>query len=65
MTLDQIKTAVDNGQTVHWASENYVIIKDKFDQYLVHSQCNDVYWGLTHRDNVTVNCNDPSEFFIA
>jgi hypothetical protein len=64
MTLDQIKTAVNNGMQVHWATDNYVVIKDKFHQYLIHSRCNDVYWGLTHRDEVTINCNDPAEFYI-
>lgn len=65
MNLDQIKQAVDNGETVHWATENYKVIKNKFGEYLIWSQCNDVYWGLTHRDNITVNCNNPEEFFIA
>lgn len=64
MTLDEIKTAVDNGQNVYWATENYRIIRDKFNQYLIHSQCNDYYIGLTWRDGVTMN-GEPDQFFIA
>jgi hypothetical protein len=64
MTLEEIKTAVDNGESVYWATENYRIIKDKLNQYLIHSQSNDYYIGLTWRDGVTMN-GDPEQFFKA
>ena len=63
MTLEQIKQAVEAGKTVHWASDNYVILKDKLGQWLVHSTCNDCFWGLTWLDGVTVN-GTPEQFYI-
>ena len=35
MTLDEIKAAVDAGQTVHWANTGYVVHKDRLGQYLI------------------------------
>lgn len=64
MTLEEIKTAVDNGESVYWATENYRIIKDKLNQYLIHSQSNDYYIGLTWQDGVTMN-GEPEQFFKA
>ena len=64
MTLEEIKTAVDNGESVYWANENYRIIKDKLNQYLIHSQSNDYCIGLTWRDGVTMN-GKPGQFFKA
>lgn len=63
MTLSEIKQAVTDGKAVHWATANYVIIQDSIGQWLVHSTCNDCYWGLTWRDGVTMN-GKPEEFFI-
>jgi len=64
MTLAQIKQAIDEGKTVHWATTNYVVIKDSVPQYLIHSQCNDNYIGLTQLDGVTLNGREE-DFFIA
>lgn len=55
MTLKEIKTAVDNNKKVYWINRNYLIIKDSIEQYLIHSQCNDNYQGLTCSDGVTLN----------
>lgn len=35
MTIQQIKSAVDNGQVVHYASQYYTVIKNELDQYLI------------------------------
>ena len=35
MTLEDIKAAVDAGQTVHWANTGYVVHKDRLGQYLI------------------------------
>ena len=39
MTLDEIKAAVDAGQTVHWANTGYVVHKDRLGQYLITYGC--------------------------
>jgi len=62
MYLEQIKQAIEKGHSVFWANTNYRVIKDSIGQYLIHSQCNDVYWGLTHRDGITMN-GKPEQFF--
>lgn len=63
MTLEEIKSAVESGKKVYWSSKNYIIIKDSIGQWLVHSQFNNHYWGLTHMDGVTVN-GKPEDFFV-
>jgi hypothetical protein len=35
MTLEDIKAAVDAGQTVHWANTGYIVHKDRLGQYLI------------------------------
>jgi hypothetical protein len=67
MTLDEIKSAVEAGQTVHWANDGYTVIKDCIGQWLIvwdlggnREHC----IGLTWRDEVTMN-GAPEEFFIA
>lgn len=64
MTLEQIKEALEQGKIVHWASENYRVIKDSVGQYLIHSIGNDHYIGLTHQDGVTLNGREE-QFYIA
>jgi hypothetical protein len=62
MNLEQIKAAVDAGQTVHWANRGYCATKDSLGQYLiVHQDGNAV--GLTWQDNVTMN-GKPEEFYV-
>ena len=63
MTLEQIKSAVDAGQTVHWASDRYSVIHDSKGQWLI--KCDNGYCiGLTWRDGVTMN-GEPHEFYAA
>lgn len=68
MTLEEIKAAVEAGQTVHWTNELYRVIKDDTGQWLIHCRPvaghGDVYWGLTWQDGVTMN-GSPDQFYIA
>jgi len=63
MNLNEIKEAVLSGKKVFWATDNYEVIVDNLDQWMIHSKCNDHYIGLTWRDGTTVNGN-PNEFYI-
>jgi hypothetical protein len=63
MKVEEIKKAVDDGLTVHWANELYTVIKDKIGQYLIHCRSNDHCIGLTWMDNTTLN-GDETEFYI-
>lgn len=63
MNLNEIKRAIEAGSKVYWSNLGYEVIKDNIGQYLIHCNINDTYIGLTHRDNVTMNCNSESEFF--
>ena len=47
MTLDEIKAAVDAGQTVHRANTGYIVHKDRFGQYLITYVPNGSCIGLT------------------
>jgi hypothetical protein len=62
MNLEQIKAAVDAGQTVHWANPRYCVIKDSLNQYLVTCQMGSTI-GLTHLDGVTLN-GEEAQFYI-
>lgn len=67
MTLQEIKSAVDSGQTVHWANSNYKVVKDKNGDYLIGFNIdgrNPNYIGLTWRDGVTLNGKEE-DFFIS
>jgi hypothetical protein len=64
MSLNEIKTAVEAGQTVHWANVAYVVVKDRLDQFLIVCKSNNSCVGLTWQDGVTVN-GTPEQFFIA
>jgi hypothetical protein len=67
MSLDEIKAAVDAGQTVHWHHEGYTVIKDNLGQYLIGYNIGgprENYTGLTWRDGKTFDY-DPADFFIA
>ena len=55
MTLIEIKTAVDKGSTVYWGNVNYVVIKDRFGEYMIKCVDNDHCIGLTHKDGITLN----------
>jgi len=55
MTLSEIKQALNEGKKVYWHNENYEVIKDNLDQYLIRSHFNDYYIGLTWADKKTLN----------
>jgi len=66
MNLNQIKTAVDAGKTVHWSNSGYRVIKSKYGEHLIiwnlggrDENC----IGLTWRDGITMNGKE-SEFYI-
>ena len=64
MTLDDIKAAVDAGQTVHWANTGYIVHKDRLGQYLITYLPNGSCIGLTDREVHRLN-GKAAEFFIA
>ncbi len=64
MTLDEIKAAVDAGQTVHWVNTGYVVHKDRLGQYLISYLPNSSCIGLTDREGQRLNGKE-AEFFIA
>ena len=63
MTLDEIKAAVDAGQTVHWVNTGYVVHKDRLGQYLITYVPNGSCIGLTDRGGHRLNGKE-AEFFI-
>ena len=63
MTLEEIKSAVDSGKTVHWANDGYRVIKSR-GEYLVVFDRNQSCIGLTWRDGVTMN-GEPEQFYIS
>jgi len=64
MTLEDIKAAVDAGQTVHWSNTGYVVHKDRLGQYLITYLPNGSTIGLTDRSGRRLN-GEEAEFFIA
>ena len=64
MTLEDIKAAVDAGQTVHWANTGYVVHKDRLGHYLITYLPNGSCIGLTDRGGHRLNGKE-AEFFIA
>lgn len=62
MTLDEIKAAVEAGETVHWANDGYTVVKDNLGQWLIVCGSNGYTVGLTWRDGVTVN-GDAADFY--
>ncbi|SDX75379.1 hypothetical protein [Roseicitreum antarcticum] len=64
MTIDEIKAAVDAGQTVHWANTGYRVHKDRLGQYLITYVPNGSCIGLTDRGGQRLN-GDEAEFFVA
>lgn len=63
MTLAEIKTAVDLGETVYWSSPVYKVVKDSLGQYSIKCTLNEHYIGLTHQDGITLNGREE-EFYI-
>ncbi|MDO6732190.1 hypothetical protein Q4577_19330 [Marinovum sp. 2_MG-2023] len=64
MTLEDIKAAVDVGQTVHWSNTGYVVHKDRLGQYLITYLPNGSCIGLTDRGGHGLNGKE-AEFFVA
>ena len=66
MTLERIKQEVRKGNYVYYKTPNYRVIEDSHikDRFLIHSQFNDHYIGLTWQDNRTLN-GDESDFYLA
>jgi len=64
MKLEEIKSAVDRGQSVKWSNKLYDVIKDSLGQYLIVCCSNQYTIGLTHTDGKTLN-GRPSEFYIS
>ena len=65
MTFDEIKAAVERGDTVHWSNEGYTVVKDKIGQWLIiwnRGGYGESCTGLTWADDTTVN-GQPEEFF--
>ncbi len=62
MTLQEIKTAIEEGKKVHWSNEAYQVIKDNKNQYLIKHMGGHCI-GLTWNDNVTINGKEQ-DFFI-
>lgn len=62
MNLQEIKTAVNEGYTVHVGNEAYTVIKDIKDQWLIKHYSGDCI-GLYWTDGVTLNAEEK-DFFI-
>jgi hypothetical protein len=64
MTLAEITSAVDRGETVHWGNEGYRVIRDRLGRYRIKCDHDGHCIGLTWLDGVTLN-GKPDEFFIS
>ena len=63
MTLEEIKTAVDAGNRVHWVNSGYMVTRDDLGQYLITFARNGSAIGLTSRDGTRLHGN-PDDFII-
>ncbi|MFS1429933.1 hypothetical protein LMH73_023170 [Vibrio splendidus] len=63
MTLNEIREAVSNNQTVHWMHDGYEVTKDKLEQYHVVCKANESAVRLDSLDGVLQG--NESDFFIA
>ena len=63
MTLAEIQSAVESGQTVHWSNTDYRVVDGGQGGWLVKCEINDHCIGLTWRDGVTMDF-DPQDFFV-
>lgn len=63
MTVEQIKSAVDNGMIVNWENPMYTVVKDNNGKYLI--KCgNGSSIGLTWQDCTTLNGKEE-DFFVS
>lgn len=64
MSLEEIKSAVLAGKTVHHHNNLYVVIYDKAtDQWFINCTANNYCIGLTWQDGTTMN-GKPEEFYV-
>ena len=49
MNLNEIKSAVDAGKTVHWHNSGYTVHKDRYGDYYIIFDRNGHCTGLTHK----------------
>ena len=63
MTLQEIQSAVQAGQTVHWKTKAYEIVHDQIGQWLVVCRSTGGCWGLVWADKTTMN-GKPWDFFV-
>ena len=63
MNLQQIKQAILGGKTVHWSTNNYIVMQDSKQQYNIACVSNGSMIGLTWLDGTTLNGKE-SEFYI-
>lgn len=64
MNIQEIKTAVEAGKTVHWSNAGYVVTKDSIGQFHITFKQNQSSVGLTNRAGNRLN-GQPQDFYIA
>lgn len=62
MTLEQIKSVVERGETVCWKNRSYVVIKDSLNQWFIKCLDNGHCVGLTGRDEKLADKEE--DFFL-
>ena len=62
MTLEEIRSAVENNIPVYWSSMSYRIIKNKNNNLFIRCSVTGHIRGLTHMDGVTL-AESESDFF--
>ena len=63
MKAKNIRKQVELGNTVHWKNSNYQVIKDNIGQWLLHSKCNDWYFGIFDK-NGQLDKNDTGYYVV-
>tara|TARA_R110000772_G_scaffold35637_4_gene85801 strand:+ start:20518 stop:21030 length:513 start_codon:yes stop_codon:yes gene_type:complete len=63
MNLQEIEKAVLNGRTVNWKNANYKVIHDPKTGFLIKSENNENYIGLTWQDGKTMN-GEEKDFYL-
>ena len=63
MTLQEIKRAIEKGQTVNYRNSGIEVQKTNAGQYHIVTLSNNYRIGLTWSNGITVN-GKPEEFFI-
>jgi hypothetical protein len=63
MNLQEIKQAIEQGKNVKWTNDNYNVIKDNKNQYLIICENNNHTIGLFWADEKTLNGKEE-DFYI-